>query len=167
MATNKKPRKKYRPPAVRISAISPDPVSYVVNGLQPATTAASALCDIGLKNHGAMTALAKGVATKDDVIILINALNMAMALASMGQGSDWLPELRTAMTALRDAGKRRKFLLTGVELTALNLALEVHDAQLADPKTTVQMLERAASGLRQLAAIGKIVTIDYEGATLC
>ena len=150
-----KKRSKYRPKPVML-----DPVGYVVAGLQPIAAADKELTTLGIKNHGAIEAVRTGTATRQDVSNLVNMLNVATALAHMGQGADWLPELATAQTAITDAAKRSKFLLTGPELSAINTAISIHDAQMEDPRTTVQMLERAVAGLKQLERRGQTVRLE-------
>ena len=74
-----------------------------------------------------------------------SALNMTEALALMRIGEDWKVEIRAAQDALFAVGSRGaetgKFILRGPELTALNLGMEIHDAQL--DACTVSELERA------------------------
>lgn len=151
-----KKRSKYRPRPVML-----DPVGYVVAGLQPVSAADKEMTMLGVKNHGSIEAVRTGAATRQDVSNMVNMLNIATALAHMGQGRDWLPELAAASDALKAAALRPKFLFTGPELQAVNTAIEVHDAQMADPKTTVQMLERAVAGLKQLERSGKTTRILY------
>ena len=147
-------RSRYRPKPVML-----DPVGFVVAGLQPVSAADKEMTVLGVKNHGSIEALRTGQATRQDVSNLVNMLNVATALAHMGQGRDWLPELAEASGALKAAAKRPKFILTGPELTAINTAIGVHDVQMSDPKTTVQMLERAVAGLKQLERRGQVVRL--------
>ena len=147
-------RSRYRPKPVML-----DPVGYVVAGLQPIAAADKELTTLGIKNHGAIEAVRTGQATRQDISNLVNMLNVATALAHMGQGADWLPELTAASEAIKSASKRPRFLLTGPELTALNQAIGVHDAQMADPATTVQMLERAVAGLKKVEALGGAISL--------
>lgn len=149
-----KKRSKYRPKPVML-----DPVGYVLAGLQPVSKADQEMTLLGVKNDGAMTEIIHGRATKEHVNFLVNAMNVATALAHMGQGKDWLPELKAAQNAIEAAGARPKFLFTGPEITAVNTALIVHDRQMEDPKTTVQMLERAVAGLKQLERRGQVVRL--------
>lgn len=147
-------RSRYRPKPVML-----DPVGYVVAGLQPIAAADKELTTLGIKNHGAIEAVRTGTATREDVSNLVNMLNVATALAHMGQGADWLPDLTAASEAIKAAAKRSKFLLTGPELSAINTAISIHDAQMEDPRTTVQMLERAVAGLKQLERRGQTVKL--------
>lgn len=147
-------RSKYRPkPVIR------DAVNYVIGGLRPVADEEVRL--VKIKNHGAIEAIRTGQATREQANFLVHAFNLANALACMGQGPDWLPEIEAAQAALQAAGERPRFGFTGPELQAVNLAMQVHDAQLADPATTVQMLERAILGLRKLEAQGKCTRIKF------
>ena len=84
-----------------------DPVSWVLAGLKPLTTAKSELLKLQSLNHSALVAVSRGVATIDDADALLGAFNMAEALARLGQGSDWLPEIAEAQAALRSAVQGR------------------------------------------------------------
>jgi len=60
-------------------------------------------------------------------------------------GKDWSAEIRAGQDALLAVARRgvdtNKFICKAPELVAINLVLEIHDAQLE--QTTVQDLERA------------------------
>lgn len=105
-----------------------------------------ATVDLRIKNHAAMAAIARGQATRDDIDVMIAALNMTEALATNGIGNDWAEEIRAGQDALlrltqRGIARGDRFVCTGPELTALNLAMDVHDAQLDG--CTVAALEAA------------------------
>lgn len=134
-------RSKYRPKGVRL-----DVVNYVIAGVRPVSMAGDALINLKIKNHSAMDDLTKGRANKDTIDTIIQALNMAEAYAIHGKGIDWIEEIRQAQTALLTMARRGlekgKFLLTGEEMKAMNLAMDIHDAQLE--QSTVKELERMA-----------------------
>ena len=92
-----------------------------------------------------MAQLTKGEATWAEWTDVTNVINMAAALAGMGVGSDYKEDIRKAMHAQASCGKRLlkngRLGYSGPELTAVNLALEVHDAQLE--VATVQQIETA------------------------
>ena len=119
-------RSSYRPrPVVN------DNMFYILSGNLPATAAATTITRIKVANHGAMDSLTKGKGTKADVIALGHMLTTAEALAKRNLGRDWLPELAEARKALHDLTMRAgNFVMRAPEIKALNLALEVHDAQL-------------------------------------
>lgn len=130
-------RSSYRPrPALN------DNMFYILSGTLPATAAATTIIRIKVANHGAMDSLTKGKGTKADVIALGHMLTTAEALARHNLGRDWLPELAEARKALHDLTVRAgNFVMRAPEIKALNLALEVHDAQLEG--CTIKQLEDA------------------------
>ena len=130
-------RSSYRPrPVVN------DNMFYILSGNLPATAAATTITRIKVANHGAMDSLTKGKGTKADVIALGHMLTTAEALARHNLGRDWLPELAEARKALSDLTMRSgNFVMKANEIKALNLALEVHDAQLEG--CTIKQLEDA------------------------
>jgi len=138
MPSNKKPRKKYKPKPVML-----DPVGYVVGGMKP--IAAENTLRLKLINHGSMKALTDGSATRTDWDYICTALNVAVVLAEYGVGDDYIEQIRAAMLAHAQCGKRMynggRLGYTGEQLTAVNLALEVHDAQI--DTATVAEMERA------------------------
>jgi hypothetical protein len=154
MSANKKPRKKYRP-----RAVIPDPVKYVLSGFtRPAT---EQIRNIKLINHGALLALTSGSGTKEDWEFICTALNAAVVLAERDIGYEYLDDIRAGMQAHAECGKRLcqhgRLGYTGQQLTAVNLAIEVHDAQI--DIATVGELERAHMEVARRLRSGKI---DYR-----
>jgi len=122
-------RSKYKPKGVR-----PDAVSWVLSGLKPFKASPQEL-NLRIKNHDALNTLRLGTATRKDLDALIAAMNMAEALTRMGIGADWSAEIKASQDALYHLAKRGvkngdRFIITGLELQALNLGMEIHDAQL-------------------------------------
>jgi hypothetical protein len=138
-------RSKYRP-----KGLIPDPLSYVLGGMKKVGSI-SAGTDLMIKNHSCLDAIRRGEATRDDIDVVIAALNMTEALALMRIGEDWQVEIRAAQDALYAVGSRGaetgKFILRGPELNSLNLGMEIHDAQLA--VCTVSELEKAIDLVRK------------------
>jgi len=132
-------KSKYRPRGVIL-----DPIAHAIKGVQRVATLPEGT-DLRIKNHSALEAVRTGQATRADLDILISALNMTEALAMLRIGEDWRSEIRASQDALFAVGSRGaetgKFILRGPELTALNLGMEIHDAQLQ--ACTVSELERA------------------------
>lgn len=135
-------RSKYRPKGVRIDALN-----WVVAGLQPLRSVKEEHLLLVTKNHGAMVEIAKGRGTREHLDTIIAALNMTEALYRVraGLGKDWAAEIRAGQDALltmtRRGVERDRFLFTGPEMQAVNLVLEIHDAQLNE--CTVAELESA------------------------
>lgn len=125
-----------------------DPVAYVVNGFKPLSTVKDEYIKLLAKNHAAMDELVQGRGTKKHIDILIAAVNMAEALYRVREtlGKDWAAEIRAGQDALFNMAQRGvangdRFVFTGPEIVAMNLVLEIHDAQLTE--CTLAELERA------------------------
>jgi hypothetical protein len=143
-------RSKYKPKGVRL-----DNMAWVQSGLRRVDEVSES-ATIKIRNHDAMNTLRLGTATKVEIDVLINALNVSEALAHNGVGSDWMPELRTAQDALYTLAKRgltSRFIVRGEELKALNLAMEIHDAQLE--AVTVKQLEAAINFVNETVRLKK------------
>jgi hypothetical protein len=122
-------RSKYKPKGVRLDALN-----WVLSGLKPVSQVGDALVILKAKNHSALTEVVQGRGNRDQIDVLIAALNMCEAYAIHGKGKDWLPEINEAQDALYEMAKRglesEKFLFRGPEMQAVNLAMDVHDLQL-------------------------------------
>jgi hypothetical protein len=92
------------------------------------------LVELKIKNHLAMTTLTRGEATRIDIDTLIASVNIVEALYRLGFGREYADVVREGLDALRDVGKRGaesgRFILKSTEMNALNLAMELHDAQM-------------------------------------
>ncbi len=132
-------RKKYRPKPIRM-----DNMSFVRASIQPFVELGAGTT-LRVKNHDALNNLRMGVATRSDMDMLIAASNIAEAMRRMGKGTDWGLELKAGHDALLDVDRRgvpsMRFVMTGPELKALNLLMDIHDAQL--DACTVQDVENA------------------------
>ena len=134
-------KSKYKPKGVRLDA-----VQWVINGFRNISETGDAVLHLKIKNHESLECLRKGEATRMDIDAIISAFNMAEALARMQIGDDYAAEIKAGQDALLDVAKRGvsrddKFILKAAELSAINLAMEVHDAQLEI--TTIGELEKA------------------------
>jgi hypothetical protein len=122
------------------SKYKPKPV--LANALERALGRCSLVRDhedainLKIKNHQAMLDVARGNGTKAQLDILIAAMNMAEALATVNPalGSDYHAEIREAQDALlamcRRGVAKGSFLFTGPELQAMNTGMSIHNAQL-------------------------------------
>lgn len=130
-------RSPYRPrPALNNNLL------YILTGNLPVTDAAETVTRVKVANHGAMDSLVKGKGTGTDIVALGHMLTTAEALAKHNLGRDWLPELTEAREALNRLTMRSgNFVMKADEIKALNLAIEVHDAQLEN--CTIKQLEDA------------------------
>lgn len=134
-----KKRSKYKPKVVRVDA-----VNWVLAGLKPISEVGDALVTLKAKNHSALAEITQGRGNREQIDILIAAMNMCEAYAVHGKGIDWLPEINQAQEAVFTMGKRGlekgRFLFTGEEMKAVNLAMDVHDEQLN--QSSVMELEK-------------------------
>lgn len=124
----------------------PNPVAWIINGFKPISQAG--IVNVQIKNHNAIDALRKGIADREDIDTIIEALNIAEALQRLGIGDEYKDELRSAQDALyavsrRGIDREYRFVLKAQELAAINLGMEIHDAQIE--VTTVEQMEKAMS----------------------
>lgn len=75
-----KKRSKYKPKGVRIDA-----VNWVISGMKPISDAGDALIVLKAKNHSALTEITQGRGNRDQIDILIAAMNMLEAYAVHGK----------------------------------------------------------------------------------
>lgn len=134
-------RSKYKPKPVRV-----DVMDYVKSGLKKFDDVDVAV-DLRIRNHHAMEELRLGRATKDDIDIIVGAFNMVEGFIRLRHdlGRDWEKEIRAGQDALLAVGRRGvgtgRFICKAEELVAMNLVMELHDAQL--DKVTVKEMEQA------------------------
>lgn len=111
-----------------------DTMAFVKETLEPIRTREECVT-FKLRNHQALASLAQGKGTRRDVDVVIDALNVTEALARLDVGNDWADEIKAGQDALLTMTQRAiavgdRFVFKAAELTAVNLAMEVHDAQL-------------------------------------
>lgn len=132
-------RSKYKPKGVRI-----DVMSWLKSGFKPVSEV-SEIMNVRIKNHEAILSIRMGSGTTEDVDTLIMAFNVTESLARMKIGNEFNQEIRIAQDAVmamcKRAAEHGKFIFKGDEMNAVNLAMEIHDAQL--DVCTVQDMERA------------------------
>ena len=142
-------KSKYKPKGVRV-----DNLAWVLQGFKKLPELEHTNIVVRAKNHGAMKSMVDGTGTRDDCDIIIGALNMCEAMMSLGFGTDWRDEIHEGHAALlsmaRRGHKTGRFLFTGPELTAVNLAMAVHDAQLDE--ATVIDLEKGLDIVNKIIA---------------
>lgn len=146
-------RSKYRP-----KPIIPDTMTWVRAGMKKVDEI-SAGTTLKIRNHDAMNSLRLGQATRREIDAIIDSMNVAEALADRGIGEDWKSEIRAAQDALLTLARRgvangMRFIAKGEELTALNLCMEVHDAQLE--VVTVKQLETAMNDVMERLRLKKM-----------
>lgn len=140
-------RSKYRP-----REVLRDPLAYVLNGMVRVDKAAKDILDtVRIKNHMAMTLILKGDGTRKEMGDIMTAFKIMHCLAARGLGADWMQEIQLAIDAVesmrvRGEAKGDRFLFNGEELKAVNLGMEIHDAQLE--KCTLAQMEQAVKDFK-------------------
>lgn len=126
-------RSSYRPKPVNFQAHS-----MVTERVTPIRDNTRVMTALQVKNHLALTRICSGQGDNEDAKALIYALNIAVALPLVAPrlGEDWLPEVKQALGYICDMVERSKklegrFVFKAEELAAINLAMDVHDTQLA------------------------------------
>ena len=122
-------RSKYRPKPVLVNTMG-----YVMESMTPIAAMDKYFIELKIKNHLALTRLTKGEADRTDIDTLIAATNVTEALYRLGFGREYGDVVKDGLDALRSVGRRGvetgRFILKSVEMNALNLVMELHDAQL-------------------------------------
>ena len=62
-----------------------DPLSFVLSGMKPVKNMPGVYLDVQIKNRQALEQVRLGLATKEDIDLLIGAFNITEALAIMGK----------------------------------------------------------------------------------
>jgi hypothetical protein len=146
-------RSKYRP-----KGVIRDTITWVQAGMKK-VDAISAGTTLKIRNYDAMNSLRLGSATRREIDAIIDAMNVAEALCKRGRGEDWLPEIQAAQDNLLELARRgvandMRFIVRGEELKALNLGMEIHDAQLE--AVTVRELELAMQDVMENLRLKKM-----------
>lgn len=155
-------RSAYRPKNVRL-----DCMAYIKTGFAPVREQAETVT-LRMKNHASLEEITKGRGTKAHMDLMIVALNMTEALAMIRDelGADWREEIKAAQDALFSMAMRGvakgKFLFTGPELQAVNLAMELHDQQL--DACTVDELQKAITLSQHIIRTGRARVINDKVA---
>lgn len=143
--------KKYKPKPVIL-----DPISFMMSSVQLISSFQSKFVTMKIKTHAAMTNLVQGKATKFDIDMLINTLNVTEALYRMGFGTEYKDVVKGGLDALYDVASRgassNKFILYPEEMNALNEVMDIHDAQLE--VITVRDLDKAIELVRKVTTSG-------------
>jgi len=109
-------------------------MGYVLESFTPISKLDRYFVDLKIKNHLALNNLTKGIAMRDDIDTLIQSVNIVEALYRMGFGREYADDVRAGLDALHTVGVRGvatgRFILKSEEMNALNVIMELHDAQL-------------------------------------
>jgi hypothetical protein len=135
-----KKRSKYRPRPVLVN-----PLGYVLESMKPVAHHDQYLIDLKIKNNQAMVALLRGEAVYSDIGTLIAMSNIVEALYKLGFGDEYkdvtVDGREAIISIVHRATDIKRFTPTGLEIQALNLLMELHDAQM--DVITIKDMERA------------------------
>lgn len=108
-----------------------DTLAWVKSGLQKVKQH-DEFTVMALKNHAAFDALRRGVATKEDMQLLVNMSNMTEALAHVNKAfrADYGQLIQDGQESLLEVCRRGKYVCRGRELFNICELLELHDAQM-------------------------------------
>lgn len=131
-------RSSYRPrPVIR------NTMAYVAAGMVPPSDALQQ--KVQIINHGSLHSLTHGRGALDDWNNLSIAMHLALVICDQGTGDEYRHLVLDGLKAHNKCGIRRlqgkNWGYGGLELQAVSLAMEVHDAQI--PLLTVREWERA------------------------
>lgn len=133
-------RSKYRPKGIRV-----DTIGYVMESIKPVAYHESYLLDLKIKNSEAMVSLMQGTATKKDMDVLIAMSNIVESLWHLGFGTEYKEVAVEGRIAILNIVNRavftKRFVPTGEQIKALQMLMELHDAQM--DVITIKDMERA------------------------
>ena len=160
MSGNRKPRKAYRPRrADPFAAIAR--LGSAAAAVSTAPLDADQLVDLGIGYHHALTALRTGAGGWSDANDLAMAANVALLLAEVGIGGEYLPAIRDAqdaIVALLARGQRvGRYVFDGPGLVAVTELLSVHDAQLECEACTSAVMVGVLAEIRRRMADGQVL----------
>jgi hypothetical protein len=122
-----------------------NPIAYVMESMTPVAKRDTYLVDRKLRSHMALTNLTQGKATRTDMDDLIAVGNITEALYRIGFGREHGDITQDGLGALLAVGKRGaengRFILRAPEMAALNLLMDLHDAQM--DVITIKDMEQA------------------------
>ncbi len=134
-----------------------NPVEAVLEKLMPVRAHTTYLLDLKIRNHGSMAALMRGQATSADMGNLIAMNNIVEALFRLGFGREYEHVMVNGYKTLKEVGRRflldKRVTLYAHEINALNLHMELHDAQME--VITVQDMDKAIALVNKEVASGK------------
>jgi len=153
-------RSSYKPRPVLVN-----PLAYVIEGMKPVAHHESYLIDLKIKNHGAMTALTQGRATRADMDVLIAMNNITEALWRMGFGKEFDDVMRGGHRALVEIASRgaatSRFIVRASEMNALNDLMDLHDAQM--DVITIKDMEAALALAKSEVKAGRATRLIEKG----
>ena len=144
-----------------------NPLACVINGFKKAADVGDPIVIVRTKNHLALDAVLKGVATRQDIDVLISAVNIAEALCWLEIGDEYRRQIDDAHEAILKMTRRglkngERFVFTGEEMKAVKFAIEIHDAQL--DMCTIGEMEQAIQLVYRTIKAKKATLIEEVAA---
>lgn len=141
---------------------NPFAIQIALNNVSMVSEAGSANTLMRLVGHEAMDSLRRGEGTRGHLQSMVEVANVAETLARLHNlGNDWLPEINEAQSCIHALATRGveigRYTMKANELKALNLLLEIHDAQL--DACSVQTLGKAIEYIRQRMARKDVIVL--------
>lgn len=141
---------------------NPFAMNIALNNVSMVSEVGSANTLMRLVGHEAMDSLRRGEGTHSHLQSIIETANVAETLAKLHNlGKDWLPEIHEAQVCIHALAERGaaigRYTMKANELKALNLLLEIHDAQL--DACSVQTLGKAVEYIRQRMARNDVIVL--------
>lgn len=129
MATNKKPRRPYKPKWAKVNTLE-----LVADRIKPVEKQSDWYMERMLKTSAAMEALLKGQAVRPHISDLVAAHNMAVAMQKYKTGDEYRDITNQSADVLvaitQRFGKVGRYVATGPELNILRDLIELHQEQL-------------------------------------
>jgi hypothetical protein len=121
--------------------------------------------DLGLQYHVAFEKMLRG-GDQDAWFILAGSMNVALMLAEMDYGAEFIPEIKAAMQALMRANYRAQetgqWSFDGDGINAMRTALAIHDQQCA--LATRSEIRAALVALGERVREGHFYSSEMEAA---
>lgn len=163
-------RKKYKPRRVLLNPMEFVRAKLIEETLraQPLNALEGQLTYTQTVNYQAFAAVRTGKATRKDVDLLVAVANMTGALAQLFQvGIEYMDEIKALQASILSMARRGahndRFVFTGLEMQAVSVGMEVHDAQLE--VIQVKELDEAINHINKAVRAGKASSLfDLEAA---
>lgn len=149
---------------------NPFAIQIALNNVSAVKDAGSANTTMRLVGHQAMDSLRRGQGERSHLQSMIEVANIAETLARLHNlGADWMPEIHEAQECIHAIATRGadlgRYTLKANEIKALNLLLEIHDAQL--DACSVQTLGKAVEYIRQRIAKKDVIVLPTIKEAAC
>lgn len=105
-----------------------------------------------------------GQSTEEGIGWVVNAANMALIIAELGLGGDYIGDIKAAQEALMRMLERQqrtgRYTLDGPGLTACALMMDVHQAQLESQDMTDQLMLAGIDECKRRQELGRVLELQ-------